>query len=726
MRSKVNILVIMLLLLQGRVSNLLAGEIQNKIRDFYVSPSGSDDNSGTKENPFATLAKARDKVRDWNKKSNGEDIIVWLSGGSYILSETLVFGLDDSAKPGQMITYSALPDETPVICSDVPITGWKKLGNMPKGLPKVAKGKIWAASVPESVHSFKTLYNHEKMLPRAQTKPIAHLRPCGDYSGPDSLYKTLPFKKETVATLFNPLHAEISVIPTANWTMNILPVDSVNVNKGMAYLGASASYVLTATHNTDGNPWWETIWVDNTFAGLDTVGKWVHDEENKLLYYWPLNNEKPGSDIVAPGLVELVRVEGSIDYDGPTDVPVRGLSFLGITFTHGDRFEMGGHTLLTMQHDRDLIDAPTALLRFRGAENCRIENCTFKNSGGTAIRLDLHVQQVKVVNNEIFDIGANGILLCGYGYGTKDVNRDNVIANNHIHNIGRLYWQGLGIWAWQSGHNLIGNNTIHNVPYTAISVTCGLSWTPGSSQVRWHEVGLFTGKEPWEERERFIHGRENIIEHNDIHHVMEKLLDGDGIYISCAGKGNIIRGNFVHDSPNFRFSGEAIRCDEDQHETLIENNIVFRFGLLGTGICSKGRNHIINNIVACPPTKVRRGLISLMPHVFRAAAGSRILRNIFYATRSDQPLVFEYLLNDIINTIEMDNNIYYNPSMVKTIDKYLEGARKNGCETKSIQADPLFKDIENGDFTLLPESPAIKLGFSPFKLKAGIDKNVKF
>jgi hypothetical protein len=198
MRSKVNILVIMLLLLQGRVSNLLAGEIQNKIRDFYVSPSGSDDNSGTKENPFATLAKARDKVRDWNKKSNGEDIIVWLSGGSYILSETLVFGLDDSAKPGQMITYSALPDETPVICSDVPITGWKKLGNMPKGLPKVAKGKIWAASVPESVHSFKTLYNHEKMLPRAQTKPIAHLRPCGDYSGPDSLYKTLPFKKETV------------------------------------------------------------------------------------------------------------------------------------------------------------------------------------------------------------------------------------------------------------------------------------------------------------------------------------------------------------------------------------------------------------------------------------------------------------------------------------------------------------------------------------------------
>ena len=51
-----------------------------------------------------------------------------------------------------------------------------------------------------------------------------------------------------------------------------------------------------------------------------------------------------------------------------------------------------------------------------------------------------------------------------------------------------------------------------------------------------------------------------------------------------------------------------------------------------------------------------------------------------------------------------------------------EVARKYGNEAKSLQSDPLFKDAENGDFTLLPNSPAFDLGFRPFKLNAGIQR----
>jgi len=36
-----------------------------------------------------------------------------------------------------------------------------------------------------------------------------------------------------------------------------------------------------------------------------------------------------------------------------------------------------------------------------------------------------------------------------------------------------------------------------------------------------------------------------------------------------------------------------------------------------------------------------------------------------------------------------------------------------GLDTHSVIADPLFVDPENGDFTLKPESPALKLGFRP-------------
>ena len=43
--------------------------------------------------------------------------------------------------------------------------------------------------------------------------------------------------------------------------------------------------------------------------------------------------------------------------------------------------------------------------------------------------------------------------------------------------------------------------------------------------------------------------------------------------------------------------------------------------------------------------------------------------------------------------------------------EYLKTWKKEKKVDKhSISADPLFKDIKNGDFTLQPGSPAIKLG----------------
>jgi hypothetical protein len=337
--------------------------------------------------------------------------------------------------------------------------------------------------------------------------------------------------------------------------------------------------------------------------------------------------------------------------------------------------------------------------------------------------LDLHAQKIKIINNELSELGGGAILLAGYGPGTKDVNRNNEISNNYIHHIGKIWWHCLGIWAWQSGHNLISHNTIHNVPYTAIAVTGRIGWDRSgnaecSKTVRWHETGPFTGRESWEERERFLHGRQNIIANNDMYQVMDVMQDGNCVYISGAGHGNIVKGNYCHDTPSMA-AGEAIRCDDDQHETTIENNIVYRYGTHGIGICSKGRNHIFNNIVASPPHRVIRGMLSLEPTDDMINAGTRIYQNIFYATQPDQAFVFRPGMERVIETVVIDRNIYYNPGDPGAVKEYLEWARKFGREKRSLQEDPLFMDVESGDLRLLPDSPAFKLGFRPFELDAG-------
>ncbi len=79
--------------------------------EIYVAPHGQDSNSGTKEKPFATIAHARDAARD----ARGEPVTVYLDGGTYYLSEPLVFSAVDSRTADTPLLFTALPGQSPVI-----------------------------------------------------------------------------------------------------------------------------------------------------------------------------------------------------------------------------------------------------------------------------------------------------------------------------------------------------------------------------------------------------------------------------------------------------------------------------------------------------------------------------------------------------------------------------------------------------------------------------------
>ncbi len=87
-------------------------------------------------------------MRALKRVSDKKDFVVRIRGGTYLLRETLVFSLEDSAPNGGTITYAAAPHETPILSSGVPIRGWRRLHENPPGLPAAAHGKVWVADLP--------------------------------------------------------------------------------------------------------------------------------------------------------------------------------------------------------------------------------------------------------------------------------------------------------------------------------------------------------------------------------------------------------------------------------------------------------------------------------------------------------------------------------------------------------------------------------------------------
>lgn len=92
--------------------------------EFYVAPSGSDQNPGNKAKPFQTITGARDAVVKINAKMT-EDITVYLAGGTYPISESIVFKARDSGMNGHQVIYKAVDGQEPIISSGKAIKNWQ-------------------------------------------------------------------------------------------------------------------------------------------------------------------------------------------------------------------------------------------------------------------------------------------------------------------------------------------------------------------------------------------------------------------------------------------------------------------------------------------------------------------------------------------------------------------------------------------------------------------------
>ena len=279
--------------------------------------------------------------------------------------------------------------------------------------------------MPKGLGAIKSLYAGDKRLTRARGPGFKPTTEGKGWFNEDQY--TLHYPEGRIRAWSNLSDAELLIIPAAPWVMNILPLASVDEEKLVAKVTARGTYGLDQPCF---GKYQDTAWIENRREFIDKAGEWAVDTKEKRIYLRPQGG-RPGPNILAPSLIEMVRIEGKIDYDGPQDQPVRGLVLKGLTFTHADRYtRVDDRVGWGIQHDWEMFDQSTAMLRLRGAEGCRIEDCTFINGAASGLRLDLHCRKNQIVGNTLSHLGGVGILLAGYGPGTKDVNDNNSILRN--------------------------------------------------------------------------------------------------------------------------------------------------------------------------------------------------------------------------------------------------------------------------------------------------------
>ncbi|MDF2927060.1 MAG: hypothetical protein K0R57_5974 [Paenibacillaceae bacterium] len=505
---------------------------------YYVDgENGDDGQSGSFASPFKTIERAKAEARLINDSMTG-DIIIYLRGGTYGLSNPLLFTPEDSGKNGYSIIYRAYGQEKPVVSGGQAVQNWSLHD----------EGKhIYKAAVDPGVVTRQLFVNGQRAV-RARSQGG-----LPDAVQTDSGYTT---SMTEMANWSNIRQVELVFVEEFTNPRNV--IDSVYAAQGVATVRMREP---GWTYNKDKGGTRPTlpVYIENAYELLDEPGEWYLDLSSHTLYYIPL----PGEDVFSssfelPVLEELVRLEGALGN------PVSHIRFEGIAFTLA--------TWLAPGTEQGHPDAQSNILRYgqtgayrnevfsgaavnlRMAHSIVFERSEFARLGGAGINLFEGSQDNRITGGVFTDIAASGIQIGEpnrnnpYTMNPEDPRylvKNNVVTNNYIAHIGQEYKSSVGIFAGYVQNLHAANNEIAYVPYSGITV--GWGWSSDITAARG-----------------------NAILHNYVHNVMEELHDGAGIYTLSAQPESVISGNYVDTGTNIG----GIYLDQGTSYFEVTHNVV--------------------------------------------------------------------------------------------------------------------------------------------------------
>lgn len=629
---------------------------------FFVATDGNDQNAGTIDAPFATLAKARDAVR-----AAGKPAVVNIRGGVYHLTETLELTSKD-----KNTVYRAYMDEEVLFTGSYSFKGSSFKAVTDKNVTDRIVNTAARKSVLQvdlkamGITDYGKIYmrgfgysgnpNPPALLFNSEAMTLARY-PNNDYARIDVLLeKGADVRNAEVMDIFQyagqGMKFQVNDSRLKQWgeADEIWIYGYFNYDWADGCLAAKVDpetqIVTTEYPSFYCSRQGQRFYFYNLLEELDKAGEWYLDRETGILYIMPpkgFNKDSVFEFITFAD--DIVNLKDS-----------KNITFQGLTMAN----TVGQGIVM------------------EGASDIEVSDCEFYNISSHIVR-GTDITRINVLSNHFHDIGAGAVYFKG-GDRAKLIPSDSLIENNLIERFQQITATGYsGIMTEGVGYT-IRHNKLDD------SAGCAIS----------------------------TNGNDMLIEYNEVSNFAQDITDAGGIYAGRAWTehGNIMRYNYIHDAELIdnvtNMNTQAIYLDDmvsgwSVYGNVIEN--VSSIALYGGGRYNTFENNLIIN---CPKAFEydERGITwmdcgegsDIMNYLLALPYKEGVWKERFPELSNlleDQPALPKYA--------SIKNNVSYKSAgfqLANSVKQHALALEPN----MTINKTGIFADYKNGDFTIVDDT----------------------
>ncbi|MCB0628250.1 MAG: right-handed parallel beta-helix repeat-containing protein [Saprospiraceae bacterium] len=541
--------------------------------EFYVSPDGDDNNNGSQEKPFATLVRARQAALQSLADQSGSATI-WLQPGRHVVTESIVFKAEDFPDTTSRLYVKGIGEA--ILSGGQLLSNWQRTDD-----------GLWMTQLPsgaDSITYVRELFVNGRRAIRSRFPNEGYIRIAR--AGEDK--RTHFFFGEGDFPL--PQRAkDTELVLMHDWSSSRIPVQSIDtvaqILTPVDWIGARVLDFFTLDH-------WEEhprYFLENDLRFIDQDYEWYFDPEARRIYLkLPAAQDINELEIIVP------VAEGLLELEGTEEQPIRNVQIENVIFRHSAwNIPDAGCAGIQATYFDPRPNSGTgwsvvpAAVTTTYADQCIFTHCRFENLGGSGLWIGRGSTNNQVSDSQFGDISGNGLLI-GEGQDRKvgdnpwwekapeQAARNNRIVGCTVTDCGVQYFGAVGIWCGLSAETTIVDNEVHHLPYTGISI--GWMWSPAPTPAR-----------------------ENRVINNHIHHIMQKLSDGGGIYMLGLQPGSELRGNHIHDvTVNVgRAESNGMFLDEGTTDVIVSDNIIYNIAKSPIRFHRATTNLVQDNFLFC-------------------------------------------------------------------------------------------------------------------------------